>query len=216
MMTLFLGGLICVPPLPQGLSDSAILATVGPDRLAAFLRELCVWLPRRAYTLLYRGSRDGMTAAAFHRLCDGKGPTLVLVRSDTGCVFGGHAGASWTTPVKAECDARGGKCVGSDDAFLFSVNGPVTAVPVPYPAKSNKAHEALYCHAGYGPTFDNVWVTACNDVPTDSFDEEGCACELFDESCFEDVIGVGGGSLTGTADGHFVPVEVEVYAVALV
>lgn len=28
---------------------------------------------------IFRGSKDGFTAEAFHRLCDGKGPTLSVI-----------------------------------------------------------------------------------------------------------------------------------------
>ena len=31
-------------------------------------------------TLLYRASRDGDIAAAFHNLCDNGGPTIVIVK----------------------------------------------------------------------------------------------------------------------------------------
>ncbi|MDR3739040.1 MAG: TLD domain-containing protein, partial [Terracidiphilus sp.] len=127
---------MCVcPPFPskQGLDVSAILASVAPERLAAFLGELSAWLPRRAYTLLYRGSRDGMTARAFHRLCDRKGPTLVLVQCDKGWVFGGHAGVSWVSPP------GGYKDFASADTFLLSVTGPYTTAPVRFPVKAGKA-----------------------------------------------------------------------------
>ncbi|MDR3742334.1 MAG: TLD domain-containing protein, partial [Terracidiphilus sp.] len=104
-----LGLSVCAAALPGSpwtipclLGDSAILASVAPERAAAFLRELSAWLPRRGYTLLYRGSRDGMNAATFHGLCDGKGPTLVLVRCDKGWVFGGYAGASWISSRMGE------------------------------------------------------------------------------------------------------------------
>ncbi|MDR3739883.1 MAG: TLD domain-containing protein, partial [Terracidiphilus sp.] len=124
------------------LTDSAILASVAPERIAEFLRELTVWLPARAYSLLYRGSRDGMTAAAFHRLCDGKGPTLVLVRCDKGWVFGGHAGASWHSPTGSVI-----KTIPSADAFLFSVCGPHTRAPVRFPVKAGMANRAQRCAA---------------------------------------------------------------------
>ncbi|MDR3742333.1 MAG: TLD domain-containing protein, partial [Terracidiphilus sp.] len=136
------------------LGDSANLATVAPERITAFLRELSGWLPRRAYMLLYRGSRDGMTPAAFHRLCDDKGPTLVLVRCSDGWVFGGHAGASWET------DPRGPTHVASADAFLFSVTGPHTSAPVRFPVKEGNVDRALSCNPFYGPCFGGGLILA--------------------------------------------------------
>ncbi|MDR3740056.1 MAG: hypothetical protein P4L40_13670 [Terracidiphilus sp.] len=64
------------------LGDSVILRHVPGEKRSAFVHTLTgKWLPRgrRVGPLLYRGSRDGMTPRAFHRCCDGKGPTLVLV-----------------------------------------------------------------------------------------------------------------------------------------
>lgn len=108
-------------PLCGAMQDSVILAGVPGDTRRAFLEALTSdWLPKACvFTVLYRGSRDGMTAAAFHARCDNKGPTLLLVRSDNGCCFGGYASASWKLPefpnMEPFVDA---------DTFLFSVIGP--------------------------------------------------------------------------------------------
>jgi hypothetical protein len=40
-------------------------------------------------TLLWRGSRDGFRARAFHRRCDGHAPTLTLIQDTEGNIFGG-------------------------------------------------------------------------------------------------------------------------------
>jgi hypothetical protein len=47
--------------------------------------------------LLFRASRDRWKAADFHRCCDGKGPTVVVVRPESGHVFGGATGGSWAS-----------------------------------------------------------------------------------------------------------------------
>ena len=53
------------------------------------------WLPPNATcSLLYRASTDGKTPADFHRHCDNKGPTLVLIKSGE-YIFGGYASQSW-------------------------------------------------------------------------------------------------------------------------
>ena len=50
------------------------------------------WLPR--YDLLFRVSRYGFTAQAFHANCDEKGPTVTIVKSESN-IFGGFAENSW-------------------------------------------------------------------------------------------------------------------------
>ena len=50
--------------------------------------------------LLFRGSRDGWHAKNdFHRLCDGKGPTLAVVKvKETGRICGGYTSVSFSSP----------------------------------------------------------------------------------------------------------------------
>ena len=56
-----------------------------------------LWTRPFTLSLLYRASRDGHNAAAFHARCDGKGPTLTALRSANGCVFGGFAAVGWAS-----------------------------------------------------------------------------------------------------------------------
>ena len=56
------------------------------------------WLPPNATcSLLYRASTDGNTPADFHRCCDNKGPTLVVIESGE-YIFGGYTSQSWESP----------------------------------------------------------------------------------------------------------------------
>ena len=53
------------------------------------------WLPANATcSLLFRASCDGKTPADFHRCCDGKGPTLVVIKSRK-YIGGGYTTESW-------------------------------------------------------------------------------------------------------------------------
>ena len=68
-------------------------------------------------SLIYRGSRDGWSAKDdFHRLCDGKGPTLSLVKvKDNGRICGGYASLCWSSPLYAEYKPDNNACVFSVD-----------------------------------------------------------------------------------------------------
>lgn len=56
---------------------------------------LISWLPPNATcSLLFRASTDGNTPADFHRCCDNKGPTLVVIKSGE-YIFGGYTLQSW-------------------------------------------------------------------------------------------------------------------------
>ena len=47
----------------------------------------------------YKGSRDGWEATDFHRMSDGKGPTVTLykIKENSQCV-GGFTSAKWASP----------------------------------------------------------------------------------------------------------------------
>lgn len=61
---------------------------------------------------LYKGSDHCFSAKKFHQLCDNKGPTLTVVKSCVGNIFGGYASISWTTITKYHSDPK---------SFLFSL-----------------------------------------------------------------------------------------------
>jgi hypothetical protein len=60
-------------------------------QLQKWLGEKCKW------NLCYRASRDGWSAQDFHRHCDNKGPTVVLVKAND-CIFGGYTDQNWKSP----------------------------------------------------------------------------------------------------------------------
>lgn len=69
-------------------------------------------------SLLYSGDRDGWKFKDFHRTSDGKYPTLVLVQSSNGRIFGGFSTTRWYSYDKEEQ----GKYEADDSAFVFSLD----------------------------------------------------------------------------------------------
>jgi hypothetical protein len=63
---------------------------------------------------LYRASENEYSAAAFHRFCDDKGPTITLVKASNGRIAGGYSCVSWRSSA------------GDEDrnplGFLFSID----------------------------------------------------------------------------------------------
>ncbi len=58
------------------------------------------WIGDYQWTLLYRASRHDYMANSFHKYCDKvKGPTLVIIKSSGGWIFGGYTTQSW----RGEC-----------------------------------------------------------------------------------------------------------------
>ena len=63
--------------------------------------------------LLYRASRDGWLTSDFHRLCDEKGPTVVLVKVSNGRLCGGYCSIGWKDNGGDQHDFK---------SFLFSLD----------------------------------------------------------------------------------------------
>ena len=59
----------------------------------SYLRE---WVGDYNWKLIYRASEHGYTAKSFHEYCDDKGPTLAIIKSSEGWIFGGYTTQSWS------------------------------------------------------------------------------------------------------------------------
>ena len=82
----------CMPDEP--FRESTILTNVDHRKI------LKGWLPEAMvgeWRLLFRASREGFAASAFHSKCDNKGPTVTVVKSGAN-IFGGFTEKPWTSP----------------------------------------------------------------------------------------------------------------------
>jgi len=87
------------------------------------------WLKKKPgkWKKLYQATKDGWSSAKFHALCDGKGPTVVLVKLTNKHVFGAYTKESW---------GRGGRLVRDDTAFVFSLSDGASRGPLKCPIRS--------------------------------------------------------------------------------
>jgi hypothetical protein len=109
--------------------------------------------------LLYRGSRDGFTALAFHEKCDGKSNTVTIIKTDEDYVFGGYTSAAWHSK---------GNFIKDANAFIFSLrkNG-ISDDKKKFKVKNE--NKAIYGNLKYGPAFgdsDIVILDGSNKKPT--------------------------------------------------
>jgi len=105
-----------------------------------FLTKLLKEVSKAIGPVLYIASRDGDATAKFHSACDNQGPTVVIVETTTGAVFGGYTGLDWSSV---------GSYGSSGTSFLFRMR-PAKAH---YVIKKSKVGNAIYRHSSYGPTF---------------------------------------------------------------
>ena len=76
------------------LDDLRIHSSILEDEIA-FIKQLQEWLGEKCkWNLCYRASQDGWSAQDFHRHCDNKGPTVVLIKANN-CIFGGYTDKNW-------------------------------------------------------------------------------------------------------------------------
>jgi len=104
------------------------------------VKKLLKPVSKKLGEVLYIASRDGQTAADFHRECNKQGPTVVIIETTTGAVFGGYTDGEWTGRNQH---------VKSSASFLFRLRPSYRR----YPLKVGQDAYATYDHQSYGPTF---------------------------------------------------------------
>lgn len=139
--------------------DSLILSREeGKNKLSD---ELTEWCRTTDFELLYRGTRDGFEASDFHRRCDDKGKTLVLIKNTSGHVFGGVATISWSSTASG-CNHK--QAPGS---FLFTLTNMYGTQPTKFPLKDENDGCAICHDRDYLPCFgsghDIIIPSKCNE-----------------------------------------------------
>ena len=111
------------------------------------IRDICInkifeWTKAKNMELIYRGTRDGSSCQAFHKLCDDKGPSIVLYLNEKGHIFGGYASIPW----KSNGDYKS-----APDSFIFTLTNIYNIQPTKFPSK--KDGKEVYHNPGFGPRF---------------------------------------------------------------
>jgi len=52
---------------------------------------------KKKWKLIFRASKESFSATKFHQKCDNKGPTITIIESTNGNVFGGYNELDWST-----------------------------------------------------------------------------------------------------------------------
>ena len=100
------------------------------------LKIILNWIPTnsRFFELIFDTNRDGDSVDSFKNKCEGQSPTLVIVKTETGVIFGGYATSSWKEEGPIE----------DNNSFCFSL----------YP---NKKYNLTYQkNALYGYRFNDI------------------------------------------------------------
>lgn len=91
------------------------------------------------FELLFRATRDGERAADFIRMCNGKSPTLTIIKTTEGNIFGGYTEVKWEKTFTDEFRY-------DPNAFIFSFYNNMKISP-------NNPNEAVKMGFNDGPKF---------------------------------------------------------------
>jgi len=95
--------------------------------------EEWVGAPVMAANAMFVASQHGFESREFHRRCDGVAPSLVLVRTATGHIFGGYTSQPWSKGILTRRPPRWSpKMVEDKHAFVFRLYAPPDWVPKSY------------------------------------------------------------------------------------
>ena len=113
------------------------------------------------YNQIYKATRDGGTGKNFHSYCDNKGPTLTLINSTNGYIFGGFISISWEGPQNWTYKSN------DDSAFIFSIDNKIK-----YPVQDKSC--VIYNQINYGPDFGSNDIYLCQNFLNNNSNQCNC------------------------------------------
>ncbi|XP_071161983.1 interferon-induced protein 44-like [Mytilus edulis] len=154
----------------------------------------------KEYRLLYKATRDGCTATAFHNKCNNRGPTVTILYNTNDSVFGGYTSISWSSAGAYHVDAS---------AFLFRLYQNRNWIPVKMPFNGNN-YNSIYDDATYGPTFGGG-----HDLRTftGTVNRSGTYYQLNGTTNFGHSYTMNGETYNSISNGHLQIKDIEVYLV---
>jgi len=153
------------------------------------------WLPNQHLRLIYKATRDGFQADDFHKTCDNKGPSVTVIQTKEGYLFGGFSPVAWDSSDSWKTHPN---------CFIFTLHNPHHIPPSKYPLLPGDKH-GIRCNSAYGPVFgggDDIRVYSNSNNTNSSF--------TYFPNSYIDTTGKGLETFTGVK--YFTTKEVEVYS----
>jgi len=146
--------------LPNALQDYLRWSSVAGIDLwfseVDFINDHLKKVSKKMGGLLFQASKDGASVSTFHSRCDSKGPSVVIVETKSGNLFGGYTSTSWS--------GSGGYSY-STGAFLFRLRPSMKR----YDQRSSYESYAISRSSSDGPVFGNghtLFINNCMSVAT--------------------------------------------------
>ncbi|KAK8813394.1 hypothetical protein WA158_002986 [Blastocystis sp. Blastoise] len=123
---------------------------IGSDIISnEFAYYIHKWIPNKEWKIIYKGTKNGFSPSSFHKCCDNRGETLIVLYSrnnNVDCVFGGYTSVSWQSPRSNDSEY-----IKDPNAFLFTLQNPNGTLPSRYICKHPGS--ALVHSSSFGPIF---------------------------------------------------------------
>ena len=100
---------------------------------------------------IFSMSRNGSKSEDFHKLCDNKGPTLIIIKTDKNHIFGGFTPLDWNSKGGTICDE-------SKRTFIFSLDLMKKFEII------NIKKKAIRCESEHGPIFGDYDIGLHKDM----------------------------------------------------
>ncbi len=105
------------------------------------------------WKLIYRASKHGYTAESFHNRCNNTKPTLIIIKSDNNCIFGGYTTQTWSGSIYyINISIIIGEWKDDDKGFIFTLKNLHGVEPSKFMKKKDN-NRAICCNPSNGPIF---------------------------------------------------------------
>ncbi|CAB4431911.1 unnamed protein product [Rhizophagus irregularis] len=131
-------------------SDSVLINSQHLALFAGWIDKKDISLIRIPYkfNLIFRASRDGNTAAAFHNKCNNKGATIIVIKiKGTNQIVGGYNPLDWEGHATYK---------NTQDSFIFIFND-YRNINTGIIGRVTDASRALICNLEWGPIFGSSY-----------------------------------------------------------
>ncbi|XP_068761361.1 uncharacterized protein [Montipora capricornis] len=131
----------------RALHVSALMESLPKNqylvKLNSFLVPVLQSSSRSRFVRCWRAKTDGWAATTFHSNCDGKGPTVTIIKVGS-YIFGGYTDVSWSSSCAYASSSK---------SFIYSLYNINGYAPVKLQVKSGRQSFAIHGCSSYGPTF---------------------------------------------------------------
>lgn len=179
-----------------------------------FFKLLSKKLPSiHQFKLLHRASQHLFSADMFHLNCDNKGPSLVIIKSNFGNIFGGYSSKGWRSTMNKTW-------IKDENAFLYLIESKdyyvMRCCPMIFGIRPDCNKDAICSQKGFGPLFGyDIFIGDKCDKSLDLIMENLSDVRAFSRECTFEQRGFNiSGGISKCGQTYFQVIDYEVFSVS--